>query len=133
MPSDFPSRKQLDDQAENFIYGQFEVFIPASEITLPLGCKTNYIVRMPQTLSQEAFIGAKQDVYRKIKQVASGALNEYDAIIEITYQSGCNLFFRTAYGKYIDYTGVLRPEDRKQLPRTAADERNLRKQFHSSH
>jgi len=36
---------------------------------------------MPQTLSQEAFIGAKQDVYRKIKQVASGALNEYDAII----------------------------------------------------
>jgi hypothetical protein len=110
MPIDFPRRRQLDDKAENFNYGQFEVFIPAVFLELPQACKSNYIVRMPQTLdlNQEKFIKEKQDLYYKLKKVASGSLDEYSAVIEITHKNGCNLFFRTAKVRYIDYVGPLK-------------------------
>lgn len=111
MPKDFPARKQLDDKAMNFKYGQFEVFIPARFLKLPQACTTNYIVRMPQTLDLElgaAFITEKQALYNRIAQVVAGTRDSYNAVIEISHESGCNLFFRTAKGRYIDYLGPLK-------------------------
>ena len=110
LPKEFPTRKQLDEKAINFRYGQFEVFIPAEHLNLPQACRSNYIVRMPQTLdlSKKMYIKEKQDLYFQLKKVALGSLDKYSAVIEITYKKGCNLFFRTAKGKYIHYAGTLK-------------------------
>lgn len=108
LSSDFPDRKQLNDTADNFKYGQFEIFIPAKYLQLPMGCKSNYIARMGQTLGRgkEALIQEKQNLYKSLVEVYEGKLEAVDAVFEMTYKTGCNIFFRTSKGKYIDYIGA---------------------------
>jgi hypothetical protein len=104
-------RERLDETAENFQYGQFEVFVPAQALQLPMGCKTNYIVRMPQTLDLEstAEIKAKQALFSALKDVRSGKLEQQSVVIEMNYGKGCNLFFRSGSGgRYVDYVGPVR-------------------------
>ena len=110
LPSNFPDRKKLDETATNFKYGQFEVFIPAEYLRLPMGCKTNYIARMGQTLGKgkEHLIQEKQDLYKSLVDVYNGKKEAVKAVFEMTYKGGCNIFFRTSKGKYIDYLGAAK-------------------------
>lgn len=107
------TREPLDESSENFTYGQFEVFIPAEKLTLEMGCKRFYIVRMPMTLDRGAqdYIREKQDLFRAIKNVVVSKSGSVRAVIEITtgYEEGCNLFFRDGpRSKYIDYVGPIK-------------------------
>jgi len=110
LPSDFPDRKQLDDTTDNFKYGQFEVFIPAKHLQLPMGCKSNYIARMGQTLGRgkENLIKEKQNLYKSLVEVYEGKLEAVNAVFEMTYKNGCNIFFRTSKGRYVDYLGTVK-------------------------
>ena len=110
LPRDFPNREQLNDASDQFKYGQFEVFIPAKYLQLPMGCKSNYIARMGQTLGRgnEALIQEKQDLYKSLVDVYEGKLEAINAVFEMTYKSGCNIFFRTSKGKYVDYLGAAK-------------------------
>jgi len=104
-------RKRLDEHSENFEYGQFEVFIPAKSLGLGLGCKSNYIVRMPMTLdrSQKTSIKQKQALFYAIKKAVESKTGTVHVVIELTYNEGCNLFFRDGPGgRYIDYVGAIR-------------------------
>lgn len=107
LPNDPSIRRQrLDQSSKNFEYGQFEVFIPAKELDIGLGCKTNYIVRMPMTLSLEnsVEIKEKQALYFAIKKAIEAKIGAVRVVIEISYDTGCNLFFRNGPGgRYIDY------------------------------
>ena len=107
LPKDFPERKQLDETTENFKYGQFEIFIPAQSLDLPMGCKTNYIARMGQTIgrNKESLILEKQDLYRSLVDVYEGKRTSVKAVFEMSYKNGCNIFFRTSKGKYVNYIG----------------------------
>lgn len=110
IPSDFPDRKKLDETATNYKYGQFEVFIPTKYLQLPMDCKTNYIARMGQTLGKgkESLIQEKQDLYKSLVDVYKGKKEAVKVVFEMTYRSGCNIFFRTSRGKYIDYLGAAK-------------------------
>ena len=109
LPSDPRIRRErLDESSKNFEYGQFEVFIPAKELDIGLGCKTNYIVRMPMTLALERTteIEEKQALFFAIKQAVEAKAGTVRVVIEISYDTGCNLFFRSGPGgRYIDYVG----------------------------
>jgi hypothetical protein len=105
--------EKLDEKADNFQYGQFEVFIPARALQLSLGCKRNYIVRMNQTLDLKRTeeIKTKQALFYAIQQVREGKRQQVPVVIEFHYgyDKGCNLFFRTGSGgRYVDYVGPLR-------------------------
>lgn len=92
-------------------FGQFEIFIPANQLKLNLGCKTEYNVRMPRTedsanLSQ---IKQKQALWQYIKKAVDTKSGSVRVVIEIKQDSGCSLYFRTGLGgKYIDYVGTIR-------------------------
>ncbi len=109
LPSDPRVRRErLDESSKNFEYGQFEVFIPANELNIGLGCKTNYIVRMPMTLALEKTteIKEKQALFFAIKKAVEAKAGAVRVVIEISYDKGCNLFFRSGPGgRYIDYVG----------------------------
>jgi hypothetical protein len=87
------------------------VFIPAQALQLGMGCKRNYIVRMPQTLDLKRTeeIKTKRALFSAIQQVREGKRKQVPVVIEVTNDEGCNLFFRTdsGYG-YVDYVGPLR-------------------------
>ena len=72
-----------------------------------MDCKTNYIARMGQTLGKgkESLIQEKQDLYKSLVDVYKGKKEAVKAVFEMSYKSGCNIFFRTSKGKYINYTG----------------------------
>jgi hypothetical protein len=112
LPKDIKNRERLDDTAGNFKYGQFEVFIPAYALTLPLNCKGNYIVRMPQTLDENrAEIQRKQSLYYSIKDVKTAKKKAVRVVLEMSSAPGyaCNLFFRDdGKGRYVDYVGKIR-------------------------
>jgi hypothetical protein len=103
---------RLDDTAGNFKYGQFEVFIPANTLTLPLNCKGNYIVRMPQTLDENRTeIQRKQSLYYSIKDAKTAKKRAVRVVLEMSSAPGyaCNLFFRDdGSGRYVDYIGKIR-------------------------
>ncbi|MRW89031.1 hypothetical protein GJ699_03445 [Duganella sp. FT80W] len=104
-------RERLDENSKNFNYGQFEVFIPARDLDIGLGCKSNYIVRMPMTIEKEktADIKAKQAVFFAIKKAVETKTGSVRVVLEITYDKGCNLFFRDGPGsRYIDYVGPIK-------------------------
>jgi len=105
------NRKRLDEYSENFKYGQFEVFIPEKSLSLELGCKSNYIVRMPMTLDllQKTSITQKQALFYAIKKAVESKTGTVHVVIELTYNEGCNLFFRDGPGgRYIGYVGAIR-------------------------
>ncbi|MCF7875345.1 MAG: hypothetical protein K9L99_05740 [Candidatus Omnitrophica bacterium] len=135
----------LDEQSVNFKkYGQFEIFIPAKKFPCKGSHKSGYIIlRMPQTLVDNKYsddskdprrydyVAEKQALYNKIKtmkELGQGSvaiiieLNPYVEVkskkpleLELTQP---NVFFRTAYGRYIDYVGQLyspKPRINKEL------------------
>jgi hypothetical protein len=112
LPKEINSRERLDDTADNFKYGQFEVFIPAKYLKLPLRCKGNYIVRMPQTIDgDKQEIERKQSLYYAIRDARQGRSESLRVVLEMSYAPGyaCNLFFREdGKGKYIDHVGKIR-------------------------
>jgi hypothetical protein len=112
LPRDIANREQLDETTDNFKYGQFEVFIPAKFLTLPLHCKGNYIVRMPQTLDgNRAEIERKQALYYAIRDAKTGRKKAVRVVLEMSRAEGyaCNLFFRDdAQGRYVDYVGKIK-------------------------
>lgn len=57
--------------AEQFKYGQFEVFVPVTAIDLPTTCAKYYILRMPQTMdsNQKAELQREQQLYFDIARV----------------------------------------------------------------
>lgn len=104
-------RERLDENSKNFEYGQFEVFIPAKNLDIELGCKSNYIVRMPMTIEKEkdSDIKAKQALFFAIKKAVETRTGSVRVVLEITYEKGCNLFFRDGpNGRYIDYVGPIK-------------------------
>lgn len=115
LPKEIKNRERLDETADNFKYGQFEVFIPAKFLTLPLKCKGNYIVRMPQTLDEDrAEIERKQSLYYSIRDAKETNKKMVRVVLEMTNASGyaCNLFFRDdEKGRYVDYLGRIRPKN----------------------
>lgn len=115
LPQDFANRAQLDEHADNFQYGQFEIFIPTAQLKLPQNCQTNYIARMPQTLdlTQQTAIDKKQQLFFRLKDIYSGKEKPITVVFETPYSQGCNIFFRHYRGQYIDYIGPLKTEDRQ--------------------
>jgi hypothetical protein len=112
LPKDIKNRERLDDTAVNFKYGQFEVFIPAKTLTLPLKCKGNYIVRMPQTLDKNRReIERKQSLFYAIRDAKIANKKPVRIVLEMSNYEGyaCNLFFRDGgEGRYVDYVGKIR-------------------------
>ena len=112
LPKDIKNRVRLDDTADNFKYGQFEVFIPANSLNLPLKCKGNYIVRMPQTLDKnKAEIQRKQSLYYSIEDAKTKGKKAVRVVLEMSSYPGyaCNLFFRVdGKGTYVDYVGKIK-------------------------
>lgn len=112
LPRDIRRRERLDETAENFRYGQFEVFIPPPSLTLPNRCKGNYIVRMPQTLDQDKQeIKRKQTLYHRISDAQHDSTKTVRVVLELSNDAdyACNIFFRTdSRGRYIDYVGEIR-------------------------
>jgi hypothetical protein len=82
-------RERLDANSKNFEYGQFEVFIPAKDLDIGLGCKSNYIVRMPMTLEKEKVsdIKAKQALFFAIKKVVETKTNSVRPTIRVATYS----------------------------------------------
>ena len=112
LPREVKNRERLDETTDNFKYGQFEVFIPTRLLTLPLNCKGNYIVRMPQTLDEDkAAIKRKQALYYTIRDARTSGEGAVRVVLAMVDNEGyaCNLFFRDdRRGRYVDYVGKLR-------------------------
>jgi len=101
-------RHPLDERAEQFQNGQFEIFIPTSALEISTGCSRYYIVRMAQTLdtNMKADIQQKQNLFYAIKSMVKSQSGSIRVVLE--YPEGCNIFFRTGRnGTYIDYVGQL--------------------------
>ena len=114
----------LDEHSENFKYGQFEVFIPVKNFPFKKHCNNTIVLRMGQThldknwmkddhplidhpdleTIEREYIKESQDLYFKIKDMVVNNKGNVRVIIEL-HSFGCTAFFRSAYGKYIDYTG----------------------------
>jgi len=123
----------LDEQSINFKeYGQFEIFIPVEEFPFAHHKSGYMIVRMPQTLADNEYsahskdskrydyVAEKQALYNRIKEMKESGKGSVDVIIELNPYvrvkskdllelelTQRNIFFRTAHGRYIDYTGQL--------------------------
>ena len=112
LPKDIKNRDRLDETSDKFKYGQFEVFVPSKFLTLPLKCKGNYIVRMPQTLNEnEVEIERKKSLYYSIRDATKAKKKAVRVVLEMSNASGyaCNLFFRVdGKDKYVDYVGKIR-------------------------
>ncbi|MDY0973987.1 hypothetical protein SOM61_03345 [Massilia sp. CFBP9012] len=112
LPRDITGRERLDDTSENFKYGQFEVFIRPTSLSLPNRCNGNYIVRMPQSIDEDGHeVERKQKLYYQIEQAAHDPVKVVPVVLELSEDPAyaCNLFFRTdARGRHIDYVGKIR-------------------------
>lgn len=114
LPQDIIHRAKLDEHAKNFRYGQFEIFIPATQLKLQQDCQTNYIARMPQTLdvTKQTAIAEKQQLFFRLKDIYLGKAEPIIVVFEAPYSKGCNIFFRHYRGQYIDYIGPLKSKDK---------------------
>ncbi|MCF7887676.1 MAG: hypothetical protein K9L76_00200 [Candidatus Omnitrophica bacterium] len=124
----------LDEQSVNFKkYGQFEIFIPAKRFPCKGSHKSGYIIlRMPQTLVDNEYsdhskdpkrydyVAEKQALYNRIKAMKESGEGSVEVIVELNPYvevksknplklelTQPNVFFRTAYGRYIDHVGSL--------------------------
>lgn len=115
-----PSKYEFED-------GMFQVFIPKDKFPIPApNCKEYIILRMPMTISdsnKDKFVAEKKVIFDKIKEMKESGkgqvevviqLNNSDADIKIKSKDplaleleGCNVWFREAHGRYIDYVGEL--------------------------
>ncbi|MDD3295795.1 MAG: hypothetical protein PHU64_00360 [Candidatus Omnitrophica bacterium] len=116
-----------------FEYGNFQLFIPKEKFPISApNCNTHIILRMPMTMGdvfakryytseQERYIAEKRAVYDKIKQIKESGRGELEVVVELNPYvkvkqeeplevelEWCNVFFRDAYGQYIDYVGPLK-------------------------
>jgi len=100
--------------------GQFEIYLNKNNFPVSSpNCKDELILRMPSTLSdnknRNKSIKEKNELYKKIKNVNEGNLNELDVIIELNPYikvknktpltlelEKCNIFFRTKKNNYIN-------------------------------
>jgi hypothetical protein len=140
----------IDEKSINFKkHGQFEIFIPAEKFPYKGSHKSGYIIlRMPQTLVENEcsdyskdpkrydYVAEKQDLYNRIKAMKESGKGGVEVIIELNYVrvktkdplelelTQPNVFFRTAYGRYIDYVGQLyssKPRINKELFKRISD------------
>ena len=109
--------------------GQFEVFVRKSDFPIPSpGIHSKFLIlRMPWTApsyaDSENYIRAKGILFDRIRKMKTKGKGSVEIIIElnpyITVRkknplkielSGRNIFFRQAYGRYINYVGALKKE-----------------------
>ena len=104
--------------------GQFEVFVRAKYFpVVQFGKKSKFLIlRMPATIPYiNSYIQEKRNLFERIKKMKNEKrgsvkvvieLNPYIAVIKkkplIIKLDGKNIFFRQAYGQYINYTGALK-------------------------
>lgn len=142
-PDDFelsiPNSSRAPKYSDNNDYqfnegGQFEVFIKRDTFPIPLKGSPNskyIILRMPWTNPEtpgaslfinekkhlfDELVGIKKSLYESLTIVAE--LNPYIEVLKhnpLSLQlTEPNIFFRQASGRYINYTGPLKPEDKAQ-------------------
>ena len=109
----------LDENADNFSYGQFAVFIPSNYT--PLSTECDFLdISMPGTLDRKnktevelsKFIEEKQNLYFEIKNMVESGHGHVKAVVE-EFSYGyrpCRLYFRDAYGRHIKYIGQYKGE-----------------------
>lgn len=115
--------------------GQFEVFIKRDAFPIPLKNSPNskyIILRMPwtnpETPGASLFINEKRRIFDELAGIKKShyesltvvaELNPYIEALEkapLSLQlTEPNVFFRQAFGRYINYTGPLKPEDNPQI------------------
>ncbi len=112
-------REQLDENSDNFDYGQFEVFIPVRDLSLPaMTCKRLWIVRMPMTLDKArvADIKTKQALFVEIKKAVESRSGAVRVVLQRADNGPCNLYFRDGPGgRYVDYVGPIRRPLHRQM------------------
>ncbi len=110
--------------------GQFEVFVRKADFPIPAPHTDRefLILRMPWTDPEygeaEQYIAGKRALFDRIHKMKAeaegtvGVVVQLNPYVEILNEdppdvvlTGRNIFFRQAYGKYIDYVGPLKPED----------------------
>ncbi len=112
-----------------FSDGLFEIFIPKDKFPIPaLNCKQYIILRMPMTLGEISqkgkYIAEKKSLFDRIKKMKETKTGNIDVVIElnpyiivknknplIVELEGCNVFFREAGGRYIDYVGQMQSKE----------------------
>jgi hypothetical protein len=113
-------------------WGQFEVFVRRTAFPVPAP-HTNrefLILRMPATdpgshPKGKRLLARKRDLFDAILRMKTENAGRVEVIVELNpfmrvvshdplrvELTGRNIFFRQAYGQYIDYMGPLRSEDR---------------------
>jgi hypothetical protein len=116
--------------------GQFEVFIKKDAFPIPISnYKGRYLIlRMPYTSSDQtnvlASLAEKRKLFDRIQKMKSDNKGSVNVIVELLREyiiikkkkpltielEHPNIWFRDAYGKYIDYVGPLRKEDNHAKP-----------------
>lgn len=110
------SEKNLTDAG-----GQFELLIPVNLFPIKsTNCKTSIILRMPWS-DNSSNIKNKYNLFRKLQKLTPKTNEEINIVIELNPYvkkpdaaknnitlTGCNVFFRTSKGKYIDYVGEVK-------------------------
>ena len=109
-------------------WGQFQIFIPKEMFPIEApNCKQYIILRMPWTNpsvpESDGYIVEKQSLFQQIRRLKTGKNVTTDVIIELNPYvavknkdplkvelTGCNVFFRHAHGRYIDYLGPLKKD-----------------------
>jgi hypothetical protein len=125
-----PSERYLPDNRKlgsNFtVGGQFEVYIPKKQFPIQApNCKDYILLRMPWTNpdfpNSISFVKEKKILFEKIEAIKRGEIAAVDVVIELNPYvkvknmkplrlelEECNVFFRHASGRYIDYVGPLK-------------------------
>lgn len=122
-------------------WGQFEVFVrrAAFPVPAPHTQREFLILRMPGTdphthPEAKRLLASKRDLFDALQRMKTEGAGTVSVIVELNpfmrvlnqdplriELTGRNIFFRQAYGQYIDYLGPLRPEDRHiDIPKAPA-------------
>ena len=117
--------------------GQFEVFIKRDAFPIPLKGSPNskyIILRMPwtnpETPGASLFINEKRRIFDELTGIKKSHYESLTVVVELNpyievqennplslQLTEPNVFFRQAFGRYINYTGPLKPEDKTQTNR----------------
>lgn len=131
----YPDKNVLDEQSSNFITnGQFEIFIPVKYFPLTTKKSGYVIARMPQSLNDDlgksyfmksqkgdpaepnTNVVEKQRLYYRIREMVQNQSGKVEVIFENPPDHSSrgprlvstNVFFRTAFGRYVTYVGELK-------------------------
>jgi hypothetical protein len=117
-----PSKYEFSD-------GQFEIFVTKDKFPIPAPKCSGYIIlRMSMTLddvaNKEKYIAEKKSLFDRIKKMKETKSGNIDVVIElnpyimvkskeplIIELTECNVFFRNAGGRYINYVGQLQSKE----------------------